>query len=97
MKPHKHAEVIKAWADGARIEYFDDQWFECFDSPAWNIDTQYRVKPEPAYPETRMTSANLSDIYYNGGSLCDVCVAVANAAIRHAIDCGQVAIVEPKP
>ncbi len=22
-KPHKHAELIKAWADGAEIEWFD--------------------------------------------------------------------------
>ena len=23
-KPHKHAALIKAWADGAEIEYFDN-------------------------------------------------------------------------
>lgn len=23
-KPHPHAELIKAWADGALIEYFDE-------------------------------------------------------------------------
>lgn len=48
MKPHKHAELIKAWADGAVIEHNNGlgywveeknpQWFE------WDI---YRIKPEP--------------------------------------------------
>jgi len=48
-KPHKHAELIKQWADGAQIEYFDSnhsaKWQEV-DYPVWNDWTQYRVKPE---------------------------------------------------
>jgi hypothetical protein len=47
--PHKHAELIKQWADGAQIEYFDTnhsaKWQE-IDYPVWNDWTQYRVKPE---------------------------------------------------
>lgn len=51
--PHKHAEVIKAWADGAIIQYrVDDElglslgWIDCLENiPSWNIDYQYRVKP----------------------------------------------------
>jgi hypothetical protein len=48
--PHKHAELIKAWADGAEIEeqhlkkdwapFTDGHWME---SDSWN----YRIKPEP--------------------------------------------------
>jgi hypothetical protein len=50
MKPHKHAEVIKAWADGAKIEYRNrgmknwEDMPEC--SPLWFEDVEYRVKPE---------------------------------------------------
>lgn len=52
-KPHKHAEVIKAWADGATIQVrvkpehrwqdLDPHWL----APCFAIDAEYRVKPEP--------------------------------------------------
>ena len=46
---HKHKELIKAWADGAIIQYLcGGQWFECNkDGPTWDIKTKYRIKPEP--------------------------------------------------
>lgn len=54
MKPHKHAELIKAWADGAEIEirtqYSNGSWsgWEFFKEPRWGIcDADYRIKPEP--------------------------------------------------
>jgi hypothetical protein len=53
MKPHKHAEVIKAWADGAEIEYRrpGEIWKTSGPvGPAWNPDSEYRVKPKP--PQT---------------------------------------------
>jgi hypothetical protein len=46
MKPHVHAEVIKAWADGAEIEFRtagNSNW-EITEHPFWNADKQYRVK-----------------------------------------------------
>lgn len=49
MKPHKHAELIKAWADGAEIEYwseFKQMWKDEW-KPVWNESTQYRIKPTP--------------------------------------------------
>jgi hypothetical protein len=48
--PHKHAELIKAWADGAEIEYWRDPygWESCAcNSPSWGVEAQYRIKPEP--------------------------------------------------
>ena len=48
MKPHKHAEVIKAWADGAEIEYLSERtncWWSC-PSPDWLPHIQYRIKPQ---------------------------------------------------
>ena len=46
MKPHKHAELIKAWADGAEIECRgnDGNWFVA-ENPGWNPDREYRIKP----------------------------------------------------
>lgn len=49
-KPHKHAELIKAWADGATIQFLNlhfNEWKDILDnSPSWNENTQYRIKPE---------------------------------------------------
>lgn len=47
-KPHKHAELIKAWADGAEIEYrVGQRWFGMNGCPRWADVTEYRIKPEP--------------------------------------------------
>lgn len=48
--PHKHAAIIKAWADGKDIEFLDTLpreplWREA-SRPSWSLDTEYRVKPE---------------------------------------------------
>ena len=57
MKPHKHSELIKAWADGATIQHRffmggDIQdWSEWKDKDELIWDTskwvEYRIKPEP--------------------------------------------------
>jgi hypothetical protein len=48
--PHKHAELIKAWADGADIEFRwnggRDDWRR-ITAPRWDQDGDYRIKPEP--------------------------------------------------
>ena len=48
-KPHKHAELIKAWANGAEIQYKTDDdpgWYSINDeSPAWVEYVKYRIKP----------------------------------------------------
>lgn len=45
--PHKHAELIHAYADGAEIqlqnsigEWMDEKY------PTWNLTAVYRIKPE---------------------------------------------------
>ena len=49
--PHKHAAVIKAWADGAVIEWRHphktEQDWEEITIPRWYPDYLYRVKPTP--------------------------------------------------
>ena len=49
--PHKYAEVIKAWADGAEIQCrsrLDDSQYtqEGHPSPTFSVDYEWRVKPE---------------------------------------------------
>jgi hypothetical protein len=49
-KPHKHAELIKAWADGANIEClqsYNGRW-HIIDAPMWGIHNEYRIKPDAA-------------------------------------------------
>lgn len=50
--PHKHADVIKAWADGAQIQFrseYSNGWEDCIHDPIWYDDTKYRVKPDVKY------------------------------------------------
>lgn len=45
-KPHKHAEIIKAWADGAEVEFrahFVERWQDA-SYPTWHSHYEYRVK-----------------------------------------------------
>jgi hypothetical protein len=52
MKPHKHAELIHAWADGAEIESsFDGYVWGLIAEPGWHEDVGYRIKPE-SKPDT---------------------------------------------
>ena len=47
---HPHAELIKAWADGAEIQVFHpnlDTWDDCTYNPSWMVNIKYRIKPEP--------------------------------------------------
>lgn len=48
MKPHKHCELIKAWADGAEIQMYSKTFRDWIDhqEPHWNPDYEYRIKPE---------------------------------------------------
>ena len=55
MKSHVHSEVIKAWADGAKIEYFDylkGKWMAT-EAPHFVPHLKYRVVPagNAAFPE----------------------------------------------
>ena len=46
--PRMHAELIKAWADGAKIQYYDhigNRWVD-WEFPSWRPSMTYRVKPK---------------------------------------------------
>lgn len=60
-KPHKHAKEIKAWADGAQIEYFEagaNNWFYV-ETPSWDLFTHYRIKPQPVIKKMYMHYGNI--------------------------------------
>lgn len=46
--PHRHANIIKAWADGIKVQYKNhatNEWNDV-DTPSW-VGEEYRIKPEP--------------------------------------------------
>jgi hypothetical protein len=49
MTPHKHAELIKAWADGAYVQWYDESsqtWIDAHESPSFDKQKEWRIKPE---------------------------------------------------
>ena len=55
MKPHKHKDLIIAWANGAEVEYrqtgTEQDWMP-FDGRWTNTSTwEYRIKPQPKEPQ----------------------------------------------
>lgn len=47
--PHKWASVIKAWADGAEVQYrHGDAWWDGGTAaPSFNPELEWRIKPKP--------------------------------------------------
>ncbi len=72
--PHKHAELIKAWADGAEIEcrpITGRPWLTMLD-PAWSKYEEYRIKPEPKPDVTKylfVTTQSCDSVTHNKYSL----------------------------
>ena len=62
-KPHKWAKEIKAWADGAEIEFRlpTGTWKLCDateEPPQWLENVDYRIKPQPKEPQYLYVYAN---------------------------------------
>lgn len=58
-KKHKYAEVIKAWADGAQIDFYHDvlkRWLPSA-TPTWHAEERYRVRPQIARPYAEVIKA----------------------------------------
>lgn len=95
MKPHKHAEVIEAWAKGQPCQYrfIQNEWVDLDQNCAdFGRDGEYRIKPaEPdkVYPETNLDAGDFCNLGF-GGMISTESKKLANAAIRRAIDDGQV-------
>lgn len=53
--PHKHKDLIIAWASGAEIQLFQTstgKWIDLPNPPEWGGST-YRIKPEEKKPVVR--------------------------------------------
>ena len=67
-KPHVHAEIIKAWADGAEVEVFsfaNNNW-NLSVNPLWNPAHVYRIKPTLITKSLPVFKIPFSDELYIG-------------------------------
>jgi hypothetical protein len=81
-KPHKHAELIKAWADGAEIEVRSDDkdTWELIQAPNWFNCLEYRIKPQPVITKAYMHYDGLEELIQEGSFNCkDIPHAVFNS------------------
>lgn len=62
MKPRKHAAVIKAWADGAKVEYYStvERRWKPIEEPAFSEKVEYRV-----VVPSELSDVELEAIYNN--------------------------------
>lgn len=70
-KPHVHAEQIKAWADGAEIQYRTSTAWVDVNTPRWYVSGEYRIKPRTfkkgaIYPVLRNNSDKKGVACYSG-------------------------------
>lgn len=67
MATRKHAALIHAWADGAEIEFkdTDGDWSDCapHNTPYWDADTEYRIKPKTKTVKFRNWYATNGRVY----------------------------------
>lgn len=86
-KQHKWHKEIKAWADGADIEFYSGplgQWiFE--KSPMWYEDMDYRIKPVREFPTTSLSYGELALAYERAATRSKALKDIANAAIKQYI------------
>ena len=71
-KPHKHCELIKAWADGAEIQrrkYASNEWVDT--DPHWNEDEEYRIKPRTVKRDGWLNIYKYSDVIKPGSDIHD--------------------------
>lgn len=71
-KPHPNAEIIKAWADGKVIQFYDGFGWVDFDNARHNgpwfstVSINWRVKPEPKPDVIMYGHADITRIFdYN--------------------------------
>jgi hypothetical protein len=92
--PHKHAEVIHAYADGAKVDVKlpeGTHWKPCA-YPDFDPNLEYRIRIEPAapkWPQTTMALDELSIHHQNDPTPMDL-RKFANQIISHECEMGNV-------
>ena len=64
MKPHKHKDLIIAWANGALIEYRHGNAWLPTSSPWWEEGIDYRIEPKPDVVEHWYVNANYNELIW---------------------------------
>ena len=67
-KQRPHAELIKAWADGAEIQYlYDDlrMWWQDIDNPVWDEKSEYREKPVEKWEPKASSYGGMQRLLFN--------------------------------
>lgn len=80
-RPHVHAELIKAWADGEKIQFkcpsptafskSSGEWIDT-DVPEWLEYCEYRIKPEPS--DTEKYGVEVGDVWQLSAT--EMCITV---------------------
>lgn len=63
-KPHKHKDLIIAWANGHEIQIFsrpNDKWVDCY--PSWCLNSEYRIRPDTIKAYTAPVKSVKEDPY----------------------------------
>lgn len=85
--PHKHAAIIKQWADGAEIEYrvSGSEWYSA-KSPNWSWHREYRVKPQKSDKDIQIEKleAEFKKASSDTASSWESCIAQTNLLINIA-------------
>lgn len=97
MTQHKHAELIKAWADNKTLAFewrrAASVWNHVVGDPEWLEANEYRIKPvapvAPKWPESNCPIDLLAIASNSSNLFCASLQAVANAALAHACQSGQ--------
>lgn len=78
--PHKHAAVIKAWADGLPVEIFILGSWQLIRNPRphWNISSDFRI--QPSYPTLGEIAKKAWHITLNNSA--DNCIHAASGDDR---------------
>lgn len=66
-QPHKHKDVIIAWANGEQIEFRDPDYsmeWQPIKNPSWLADTEYRVKPKEEIHSFRVALMHNTNVYF---------------------------------
>jgi len=84
LTPHPHKDLIIAWANGEDIQWFNkaDKFWIHTRKPSWSPDTEYRVRPLPAYPRSSLYAQKCIDIVNNSINPAQGYLNIANEAVK---------------
>ena len=82
-EPHKHADLIKMWADGWEIEEYDEGWGKWVgqSSPSWSRYKQYRSRKDDVIETLCLT--------YKHGSIDNISLGEPNLKLTFDGQTGQ--------